>query len=491
MPVTRSKPSVDAGDDVGGQTPVSRPPPVDRLVESQAMRALVALHGRTAVVAVVRAGLESWREASKGSQGAAFDVAAFEHACDQLLARSAAASLRPVFNLSGTVLHTNLGRAPMAPEAAEAVRAVMLGASNLEYDIASGKRGDRDDHLEGLLRELTGAPAATVVNNNAAAVLLVLAALAERKEVIVSRGELVEIGGAFRIPDIMRRANAKLVEVGTTNRTHLRDFEEALGPRTALVMKVHTSNYVVQGFASSVPPAELAALCRSRGVPFAEDLGSGSLIDMTRWGLPAEPTPAQSIAAGVNVVMFSGDKLLGGPQAGLVVGDTALIAKIKKHPLKRALRLDKMTIAALEATLRLYRDPDRLAQRVPTLRLLTRSVAEIEATARRVAPALSRALRDRVDVDVRPCRSQIGSGSLPVDRLDSCAVTAGAPPGTKVSARVLERIAMALRGLPMPVVGRLADERLWLDMRCLEADREAAFVAQLDGLEPLLSRVTD
>ena len=335
-------------------------------------------HGRAAVLKVARSALESWRGQAPPQ---AFDVSSFENHCHTALEQQAAASLRPVFNLTGTVLHTNLGRAVMAPEAIEAVVAVMRGAANVEYDLAGGARGDRDDHIESLLKELTGAEAATVVNNNAAAVLLVLAALADRRQVPVSRGELIEIGGAFRIPDIMRRAGARLVEVGTTNRTHLSDFEEAIGPQTALVMKVHASNYAIHGFTASVPVAELAALCRAHGLPFVEDLGSGTLVDLARWGLPAEPTPAQSIAAGANIVTFSGDKLLGGPQAGLIVGDKALIQKIQKHPLKRSLRLDKMTIAALEATLKLYRDPDRLAKRLPVLRLLTRSEAELKLLA--------------------------------------------------------------------------------------------------------------
>ncbi len=450
------------------------------------------------MLATARHALDRWRA---GEPGPLFDLPAFEAACAQALARAAQPALRPVFNLTGTVLHTNLGRAVMAPEAIDAVVAVMRGASNLEFDLAKGARGDRDDHIDGLLKELTGAEAATAVNNNAAAVLLVLAALADRKEVPVSRGELIEIGGAFRIPDIMRRAGAKLVEVGTTNRTHLRDFEEALGPRTGLVMKVHASNYAIQGFTASVPVAELAALCKARGVPFAEDLGAGTLVDMTRWGLPPEPTPAQSIAAGVNVVTFSGDKLLGGPQAGLIVGDKALIQRIKRHPLKRSLRLDKMTLAALEATLKLYRDPDRLAQRLPALRLLTRSEAELLPLAQRLAAAFAHTLGARASVQVLPCKSQIGSGSLPVDRLPSACVAIGLPPGSKTTGRKTagsktsdrragafpEHVAAALRGLPMPVIGRIEDGQVKLDVRCLDgAEAEATLIAQL----PLLAQAS-
>ena len=461
-----------------------RPPSLDKLLDSPVMRALVAEHGRAPTLATARAALDDWRA---NPARAAFDAAAFEAGCRTRLQQAAALALRPVFNLSGTVLHTNLGRAVMAPEAIDAVLAVMRGPCNLEYDLASGARGDRDAHIEGLLTELTGAEAATAVNNNAAAVLLVLAALADRKEVPVSRGELIEIGGAFRIPDIMRRAGARLVEVGTTNRTHLADFEAALGPRSALVMKVHTSNYAVQGFTASVPVVELAALCRSRGLPFVEDLGSGTLVDLSRWGLPAEPTPMQSLAVGANLVTFSGDKLLGGPQAGLIVGDRALIQKVKRHPLKRSLRLDKMTVAALEATFKLYRDPDRLAQRLPTLRLLTRSQAELQQVAERIAPALANALGDRAQVQVLPCRSQIGSGSLPVDRLPSVCLALSAPGQAKKPGRWPERLAEALRGLPIPVIGRIEDGQVRLDLRGLDgAEAERSFVTQL----PLLSRAT-
>ncbi len=461
---------------------VRRPPSLDKLLDSPRLRGLIAVHGRVPVTAEARGGLERWRLAGAGT---AFDVAAFEAGCDAQLMRLAQPALRPVFNLTGTVLHTNLGRAGMAPEAIEAVVAVMRGASNLEFDLGKGARGDRDDHIEALLKELTGAEAATAVNNNAAAVLLVLAALADRKEVPVSRGELVEIGGAFRIPDIMRRAGARLVEVGTTNRTHLRDFEEVLGPRTALVMKVHASNYAIEGFTRSVSVAELATLCKAQGLPLVEDLGSGTLVDLTRWGLPAEPTPAQSIAAGASVVTFSGDKLLGGPQAGLIVGDKALIQKIKKHPLKRAMRLDKMTIAALEATLRLYRDPDRLAERLPSLRWLTRGEAELLALAQRLAPAMTLALGARASVQVLPCRSQIGSGSLPVDRLPSACLALGAPAGAKRAGGLPDRLAAALRGLPVPVIGRIEDGQVKLDVRCLDgAEAEALFLGQL----PLLAQ---
>ncbi len=463
----------------------ARPPALDRLLARDAMQALIAHHGRTEVLAIAREQLAQWRalhEVAEAGQ-AGFDAQAFDAACARVLAGRAQPSLRPVFNLSGTVLHTNLGRAPLPAEAIAAVAAVMGGPGNLEYELGSGERGDRDAHLEGLLRELTGAEAATAVNNNAAAVLLVLNTLAQGKAVPVSRGELIEIGGAFRIPDIMRRAGARLVEVGTTNRTHRRDFADAIDSRTALVMKVHTSNYAVQGFTAAVPETELAQLCREHDLPFVVDLGSGTLVDLTRYGLPAEPTPRQSLAAGAQLVTFSGDKLLGGPQAGLIVGERALVARIKRNPLKRALRLDKMTIAALEAVLRLYRDPDRLAERLPTLRLLTRTRAELQALAERVAPALAQALGAHAVVQILPCRSQIGSGSLPVERLDSVCLAITPPPGLRRAGSFPQRLAAALRELPVPVIGHIADGQLRLDLRGLEAGaQEQSFVAQLAQL---------
>ena len=436
-------------------------------------QALVKKHGRSATLSAIRKYLENWRlshinKAQEATKLVAneFDSPACLLHCAACLEAQSRPSLKPVFNLTGTVLHTNLGRAALAPEAIAAAVAAMQGFCNLEFDLDGSTRGDRDSHVEGLLIELTGCEAATVVNNNAAAVLLTLAALASKQEVIVSRGELIEIGGAFRIPDIMRRAGCKLVEVGATNRTHLADYEAAIGPSTALVMKVHTSNYVVQGFTASVSAQDLAPLCATHGIPVVEDLGSGTLVDLNQWGLPPEPTPQQSLTAGVGVVTFSGDKLLGGPQAGLIVGRKELIAKIRRHPLKRSLRCDKATLAALEATLRLYRDPERLPERLPTLRMLTRTPAQLRPLAKRLQPLLAAALGPDVEVSILPCKSQIGAGSLPVDRLESlCLAIAPAQPKSKGSGAFCKRVADTLRGLPIPVIGRIEDGHVKLDLR--------------------------
>jgi L-seryl-tRNA(Ser) seleniumtransferase len=445
------------------------------------MQPVIGRFGHARAVETVRAVLDEARAVWRN--GVSEALLSEEEAmarCAHLLEASEQPSLRPVFNLTGTVLHTNLGRALFPAEAVQAVVDVLTRPCNLEFDLDNGRRGDRDSHLEDLLCQLTGAEAATVVNNNAAAVFLALNALAARKEVIVSRGELVEIGGAFRVPDIMARAGCRLIEVGTTNRTHLRDFEAAITPKTALLLKVHASNYAIVGFTAAVAEAELAQLAHQHDLPFMIDLGSGTLVDLTKWGLPTEPTPQQALAAGIDLVTFSGDKLLGGPQAGIIAGRSELIAKIKKNPLKRALRLDKMTIAALEAILRLYQDPDRLAERLPTLRLLTRTADEIKSVAARVLLPLQNRLAQHYLVEMRACSSQIGSGSLPVERLASHGIAIRPARKGRGEGTALEKLAAALRALPVPVIGRIEDGALILDLRCLED--EAGFISQLAEL---------
>ena len=458
-------------------------PSVDRLLRQAAVQALIAEHGHTLPAQQARALLDQAR-----ARALAGDLPLAESTADALASQLAAQvahrlapRMRAVLNLTGTVIHTNLGRALLPDAALAQVQATMTSPNNLEFDLQSGGRGDRDSLVEDLLCQLTGAEAATVVNNNAAAVLLTLAALARGREVILSRGELVEIGGAFRMPDVMESAGAKLVEVGTTNRTHPQDYERAITERTALLMKVHTSNYAVQGFTSAVPEAELAQIAQRHGLPLATDLGSGSLVDLTAYGLPAEPTPQQMLAAGCGVVTFSGDKLLGGPQAGLIVGSKELITRIRKFPMKRALRMSKLPLAALEATLRLYLRPERLAQDLPTLRLLTRPLADIQAVAQQVLPALAAALAPRYSVALVALQGQIGSGSLPVERLPSAGL-AIAPVDAQRSGRALDALATALRQLPVPVIGRVADGRLLLDCRCLED--APALIHQIALLRP-------
>jgi L-seryl-tRNA(Ser) seleniumtransferase len=444
-------------------------PSIDRVLRWPDVAALVGEHGHTLVAGEARAAIDGLRERARQGSLDASEVVP-EVVARSVQARVAgrlASRMRLVINLTGTVIHTNLGRALLADAALQHLLTVMAGPNNLEYDLASGGRGDRDSVVEELLCTLTGADAATVVNNNAAAVLLTIAALAHGQEVIVSRGELVEIGGAFRMPDVMASAGATLVEVGTTNRTHPRDYEQAITERTGLLMKVHTSNYAVQGFTSAVDEGEIARIAHARGLPMATDLGSGALIDMAAWGLPHEPTPREKIAAGCDVVSFSGDKLLGGPQAGLIVGTRAAIGRIRKFPMKRALRMSKLPLAALEATLMLYLRPERLAQDLPTLRLLTRPADAIREQAEGLLAAVQAAVAPRFTVTVLDMLGQIGSGSLPVERLPSAGL-AIAPAQKKGAGRALDELATALRALPRPVIGRVADDRLLLDLRCLE-----------------------
>ncbi len=457
-------------------------PSLDRLLQLDVIAELTARYGRPLVTEAARAELAALRTAlgrRPGDPQAGFDEARFVGACAKRLARETRPSLRPVFNLTGTVLHTNLGRALMPQEAADAVARAMTRPVNLEYELDDAERGERDRHVERWLTRLTGAEAGLVVNNNAAAVYLVLNTLALRKEVPVSRGELIEIGGAFRIPDIMARAGVRMIEVGTTNRTHLKDYAGAISPRTAALMKVHTSNYAIQGFTAAVPEDRLAALAHRHKLPLITDLGSGMLVNLEDYGLPHEPTPREALAAGADIVTFSGDKLLGGPQAGLIVGRSKWVERIRTNPMKRALRVDKMTLAALEAVLRLYADPGRLKAALPTLKFLTRPPAEIEAQARRLLPAVESVLRGRAGAEVIPVRSQIGSGSLPVDLVASHAIAVAAA-GKRRNA-LAAAIAAAFRALPVPVIGRVSDGVFIMDLRCLEHEDE--FVEQLKHLD--------
>lgn len=455
-------------------------PSIDDVLKTDILASAVERFGRPAAVTALRAVIETVREArlaGRQSSAALADVA------NRVVARLEAEArpvIRPIFNLTGTILHTNLGRALLADTAIAAATTAMREAIALEFDLGSGRRGERDSLVRDQLCALTGAEAATVVNNNAAAVLIALNTLGNRREAVVSRGELIEIGGAFRLPDIMARAGVKLVEVGTTNRTHPQDYAAAIGPKTGLVLKVHTSNYRIEGFTAEVPTRLLAAITHERGVPLIHDLGSGTLIDLCRYGLAKEPTAAESVADGADLVTFSGDKLLGGPQAGFVAGRKDLIAKINRNPMKRALRVDKIRLAAIEATLRLYRDPERLSERLPTFRFIGRSRESIRSLAERLLPALAVAVGPRFLCEVVACESEVGSGALPQQTIPSAGI-ALRPAAPRGLGRALFSLAAAFRRLPIPVIGRIADQALIFDLRCLED--EGAFVRNLEGFQ--------
>jgi L-seryl-tRNA(Ser) seleniumtransferase len=458
---------------------LSRIPSVDEVLQTAPAAAAIGRFGRPSVLAAVRGSIDAVRSALRAGRTVDVDTGTLAASTLARLEASAQPNVRPVFNLTGVVLHTNLGRAILADEAIAAATVAMREALALEFDLKEGKRGERDSLIRDVLCELTGAEDATVVNNNAAAVLLVLNTLAKGKEAIVSRGELIEIGGAFRMPEIMARAGARLVEVGTTNRTHEKDYVAALGPRTGLILKVHTSNYRIEGFTKEVPARKLAALARRHKAPLVHDLGSGTLIDLARLGLSHEPSVAEAVADGVDLVTFSGDKLLGGPQAGFIIGNKELIARINKNPMKRALRLDKIRLAAIEATLRLYRDPDRLTVRLPTLRLLVRKEPEIAALAKRVMPAVARALGSQFTATPIACASRTGSGSLPQEMIPSAGIAIRLV-AARNRGRALATLATAFRRLPIPVVGRIENQAFVLDLRCL--DDEPAFVRNLASL---------
>ncbi len=447
---------------------IARPPSVSRLLESEGGQVLLAQYGHKPTVAALRAAIEAGRAAESFDEGELLEAAA------QGFAASDLPQLRPVWNLTGTVLHTNLGRAILPQAAVDAAAAAMARPVALEYDLATGKRGERDSVLREHLAELTGAPGSVLVNNNAAAVMLVLDTLAKGGEVIVSRGELIEIGGAFRMPDIMAATGAKLVEVGTTNRTHLKDYANAINENTRLIMKVHPSNFRIEGFTKDVTASELAPLAKQHGLPLVNDLGSGTLVDISRYGLPKEPTVAEAVAEGADLVTFSGDKLLGGPQAGFVVGRADLAEKLAKNPMKRALRLDKIRLAALEAVLRSYRAAARPEEAIPILAMLQRPSEEILARAKALAPLVAEALGEDWSVSVEPCRSQVGSGASPTATLPSAGLAL-----RSVGAEEIEGLADRLRALPEPVIGRIAEGALRLDLRCLGRDEEPRFLANL------------
>jgi len=434
-------------------------PKVDDLMRQQSLLDLGNELPSTAVRTAVRDVLETLR--SHVLAGEIDQLPSTEHICETICRKAredALPSLRGVVNGTGVVLHTNLGRACLSQRATEAVTAVARGYSTLEYDIDAGCRGSRHSHIEELLCQVTGAEAAMVVNNNAAAVLLVLSAMGKGGEVVVSRGELVEIGGSFRIPEIMVQCGCALKEVGATNKTHLRDYENAICEDTRALMKVHTSNYKIMGFSESVPLADLVELAHSHGLPAIEDLGSGSLVNLEQFGIHDEPTVQQSVKAGVDIISFSGDKLLGGPQAGIIIGRKQYIEKLKKHPLARAVRVDKMTFAALRETLYAYTDPDMAVREVPTLSMLAASTQDLHAK----AAILCQKLLDRgVSAQVVETEDQVGGGSVPTQLLDSWAVAID--PGQMS----LDQLEEKLRRRALPIIGRINREQYLLDARTL------------------------
>ena len=447
-------------------------PSVDQVLRRLADRVELAQVSRARLAALVRETLAAERQRVVAEQGVPANAEALAARVVARVERVGLFSLRPLINATGVVLHTNLGRALLSRQARERLAAVASAYSNLELDLATKERGSRYSHVEALLRRLTGAADALVVNNNAAAVLLALETLAHGREVVVSRGELIEIGGEFRIPDIMLRSGAVLREVGTTNRTHLRDYAQAIGPDTGLLLKVHTSNYRVVGFTAAVASRELAELGRERGIPVMEDLGSGSLVDLRPYGFPHEPTVQETVAAGVDLVSFSGDKLLGGPQAGIVVGRSEVVARLKKNPWNRALRIDKFTIAALEATLCAYEAGTAL-RTVPTLAMLTEPLAAVRRRARGVLRRLPAAVRERLAARIAEDRAQVGGGALPTVELPTAGVVAGASP------EAARRLDALLRAGDPPVVARLVDDRIFLDCRTVLAGQVADLARRL------------
>jgi L-seryl-tRNA(Ser) seleniumtransferase len=451
-------------------------PKVDELLATPEIKRLLRIHPSAVVRQGIRNGLERLRQAIKQAdeavdiQEGSFTLASLLPLFEEEIARQVSPRLRKVINATGVVIHTNLGRSPLSEHAIQNLLAIARGYSNLEYDLAAGIRGSRYSHVEEILLRLSRAEAGFVVNNNAAAVLLALNTIAAGKEVICSRGELVEIGGAFRIPDVMARSGAILREVGTTNRTHLKDYEEAINSNTALLLKVHTSNYRVVGFTSEVTVEELVGLGRRYDLPVINDLGSGCFIDLSAYGLAKEPTVPEAIQAGTDVVAFSGDKLLGGPQAGIILGNKEVMEAIKANPLHRALRIDKLTLAALESTLIAYLSEETAIRKIPTLRMLTMPLEELRKRARRLQRLIKQAT-DQASVEMIREQSQVGGGALPLQPVPTWALA------IRPLAATAEALEAALRRLETPIVARIADDWLILDLRTIQAD-ELRAVAQ-------------
>lgn len=427
-------------------------PSISSLLETSGVRSLLERHPRPLVVEAVRNAVDAARMEGQVVKSEEQWVASIANTVDKLVQPS----LRRVINATGIVLHTNLGRAPLADAAIEAIAGTAGGFSNLEYDVQSGLRGSRYSHCVGLLIQLTGAKDALVVNNCAAALVLTLNTLAQRKQVLVSRGELVEIGGSFRIPDIMARSGARLVEVGTTNRTHEDDYRRAITPKTAAIVKVHRSNFAIEGFTSDVRVEQLAFIGSEHGLPVVHDLGSGLILALDQYGLRGEPTASAALAAGASVVLMSGDKLLGGPQAGIILGESGLLARLRKNPLTRAMRVDKLTLSALEATLRLYLEPVRALREIPVLAMLTAPVESLAARARSIVDKLESA---RVEARVVESIASVGGGAFPTAEISSIAISmSGDAQSTE------ERLRL---GDPA-VIGRIVDGRLLLDLRSVQ-----------------------
>ncbi|HDR1020933.1 TPA: L-seryl-tRNA(Sec) selenium transferase [Pasteurella multocida] len=453
-------------------------PSVDKILKTADGMALVAEFGHSAVVNICRQLIEQGRDSIKKENKLPHFFSDVEHTIDAIrdsLQQQQQVNIQSVHNLTGTVLHTNLGRALWAEAAQQAALTAMRQNVALEYDLEAGKRSHRDNYISELLCQLTEAEAACVVNNNAAAVLLMLATFAQSKEVIISRGELIEIGGAFRIPDIMQQAGCKLVEVGTTNRTHLSDYRNAINENTAFLMKVHSSNYQICGFTKSVTEQELVELANEFNLPVITDLGSGTLVDLAQYGLPAEPSVQEKWAQGVDLISFSGDKLLGGPQAGIIVGKKTWIDRLQAHPLKRALRCDKVILAGLEATLRLYLQPEKLNEKLTALYLLTQPVSELSAKAEQLKVALQEKLGNDYLLQIEESSAQIGSGSQPLATIPSVAVTVSTESSGKLTA-LLQRF----KRLPQPIICRVEKEKIWLDLRSL-----ASLALLLETIEQL------